>query len=119
MHELGTHRVDAHVDLGNPQDEEESVMRFDRLLGPFAMSCAAVVAACGAVSESPPDIGSASQRVSVPKSYPRKIYVHVMPWFVVGGQHWTMKSRNSATGIASWYSPMIGEFNSGDSSVVE
>src|SRR5260370_7453891 len=97
----------------------KSVMRFDRVLGPLAMSCAAAVGGCGGVAESAPDIGSKSERVSVPKSYPRKIYVHVMPWFVVGGQHWTMKSRNSATGIASWYSPMIGEYNSGDGYVIE
>jgi hypothetical protein len=43
----------------------------------------------------------------------------MMPWFVVGGQHWSMKSRNAATGIASWYSPMIGEYSSDDGNVIE
>src|SRR5206468_8008563 len=82
------------------------------------VSCAVSIA-CG-TGFTPDDArGSIAQPISVPKSYPRKIYVHLMPWFQVGGQHWSMNSRNAATGVASWYSPMIGEYSSGDAVVIE
>jgi MYXO-CTERM domain-containing protein len=77
------------------------------------------VLACADGPTSDGRLVSAAQPISVQKSYPRKIYVHMMPWFQVGGQHWSMKSRNPATGIASWYAPMIGEYASRDGNVIE
>ena len=92
-----------------------------RLVSFVGVLSAAVVAACSAAqsSETEPSVETTSQAVSIQKSYTRKIYAHMMPWFVVGGQHWSMNSRNSATGIASWYSPMIGEYSSDDGNVIE
>ncbi|HET6281132.1 MAG TPA: hypothetical protein VFH73_09205 [Polyangia bacterium] len=66
-----------------------------------------------------PEAETVAAAIALPKSYPRKIFVHMMPWFQVGGQHWSMNSRNSATGIASWYAPMIGEYSSDDANVIE
>jgi MYXO-CTERM domain-containing protein len=57
--------------------------------------------------------------LSINKSFTRKIYVHLMPWFEVGGLHWSMNSRNGATGVAAWYAPLIGEYNSNDPVVIE
>src|SRR6266498_2540791 len=94
-------------------------MRFHRRLLPLRMLLAVVVTACGLGSAPEEELASAELPISVPKSYPRKIYAHMMPWFQVGGQHWSMNSRNSATGVASWYSPMIGEYSSGDANVIE
>jgi hypothetical protein len=76
------------------------------------------VATCG--GEPAPETELASRaRPLIQKSFPRKIFVHMMPWFRVGGQHWSMKARNSATGVASWYAPMIGEYSSDDGNVIE
>jgi MYXO-CTERM domain-containing protein len=94
-------------------------MTLSRLLSAFGVLSAAVVTACGAGSPPETEVGSVAQAVSIPKSYTRKIYVHMMPWFTVGGQHWSMNSRNSATTIASWYHPLIGEYSSNDGNVIE
>ncbi|HWZ91133.1 MAG TPA: hypothetical protein VNW92_19865, partial [Polyangiaceae bacterium] len=94
-------------------------MTLSRLLSAFGVLSAAVVTACGAGSPQETEVGSVAQAVSIPKSYTRKIYAHMMPWFQVGGQHWSMNSRNSATGVASWYHPMIGEYSSNDGNVIE
>src|SRR5436309_2034090 len=94
-------------------------MTFDRGLFTVGVLSCAIFTACGTGSSFAEDRGSSAQAISVQKSYPRKIYVHLMPWFQVGGQHWSMNSRNSATGVASWYSPMIGEYSSGDANVIE
>jgi hypothetical protein len=77
--------------------------------------------AAGAACEAPPDaaIEAVARPLSINKSYPRKIYVHMMPWFEVGGLHWSLNSRNPATGVASWYSPLIGEYASNDPVVIE
>jgi MYXO-CTERM domain-containing protein len=75
--------------------------------------------ACAGAPSVGEELGSVAHPVGIQKTYPRKIYVHMMPWFQVGGQHWSMKSRNAATGIASWYAPMIGEYSSNDGNVIE
>jgi hypothetical protein len=80
---------------------------------------AALLNACGAQAPTDGDVSTVEQAVSIPKSYTRKVYVHMMPWFQVGGTHWSMNSRNSATGVASWYKPMIGEYSSNDGNVIE
>jgi MYXO-CTERM domain-containing protein len=80
----------------------------------------ALAAACAACA--PPDdapIEEVARAVSIKKSFTRKIYVHMMPWFQVGGLHWSLNARNPATGVASYYAPMIGEYNSGDPIVIE
>src|SRR5882724_3801682 len=99
----------------------KTVMRFDRVLSTVGVLCIGVVAACGAGSapEAEVSVASVAQAVSIPKTYTRKIFAHMMPWFTVGGQHWSMNSRNSATGVASWYAPMIGEYSSDDGNVIE
>ena len=74
---------------------------------------------CGSGSTPQSELGTTSQPAVVQKAYPRKIYVHMMPWFLVGGPHWSMNARNPATGVASWYSPMIGEYSSNDAVVIE
>ncbi|HTA88104.1 MAG TPA: hypothetical protein VK745_00960 [Polyangiaceae bacterium] len=95
-------------------------MRFDRLLSALGLLSAAALTACGAGSAPDGDTKSVSQPVvAVTKSFTRKIYVHMMPWFEVGGQHWSMNARNPATGVASYYSPMIGEYSSNDGNVIE
>ena len=94
-------------------------MRFHRLVSTLGLLSTAALAACGASSAPDAEVGAVTQAVSVSKSFPRKIYVHMMPWFQVNGQHWTMNARNSATGVASWYAPMIGEYNSNDGNVIE
>ena len=83
----------------------------------YAFALALAGAACA-----PPDdatIEETARPLSIKKSFTRKIYVHMMPWFQVGGLHWSLNSRNPATGVASYYAPMIGEYNSGDSVVIE
>ncbi|HEY3665527.1 MAG TPA: hypothetical protein VGL19_05980, partial [Polyangiaceae bacterium] len=94
-------------------------MRPLRLVSASCVVSAALLNACGAQPPTDPEVSSVSQAVSISKSYTRKIYVHMMPWFQVGGQHWSMKSRNSATGVASWFKPMIGEYSSNDGNVIE
>jgi hypothetical protein len=64
-------------------------------------------------------IEEVARPLSIEKTYTRKIYAHFMPWFEVGGLHWSMNARNSATGVASWYTPMIGEYSSEDPVVIE
>ncbi len=83
----------------------------------FGSVAAAAVNGCDADRATESDYRSVAQPVSIQKTYTRKIFVHMMPWFQVGGQHWSMNSRNSATGIASWYSPMIGEYSSDNGDV--
>jgi hypothetical protein len=94
-------------------------MRRHRVLSTLGVLSVAVVTACGRGPTPDTEIGSVASPVSIQKTFQRKIFVHVMPWFQVGGQHWTMRSRNSATGIASWYAPMIGEYSSNDGNVIE
>ena len=88
----------------------------------FRVFCALVTLTAAACSEEggpPAELGSISQPITIKKTFTRKIFVHVMPWFQVGGQHWSMNQRNGATGIASYYAPMIGEYSSGDANVIE
>lgn len=74
------------------------------------------------------------QPVSVAKSNPTPVYMHVMPWFdtpeVLGtnnwGIHWTMANRDpnivDPTGkrqIASHYYPKIGPYQSSNAHVIE
>ena len=94
-------------------------MRFHRLLLASCVVSAAVLPGCGAQPASEADVQSSSLPITIKKSYPRKIYVHIMPWFQIGGQHWSMNARNAASGVASWYAPMIGEYNSNDGNVIE
>ena len=91
-------------------------MRAHRLLS--ASLLAVAISACGA---EPPDATTevVARPLSIKKTFTRKIYVHVMPWFEVGGLHWSMNARNSATGVASWYAPLIGEYSSSDPVVIE
>jgi hypothetical protein len=83
----------------------------------------ALLAACAlAAGCAPPGdtaIEETARPLAIKKSFPRKIYVHMMPWFEVGGLHWSLNSRNPATGVASWYTPMIGEYGSSDPVVIE
>ncbi len=98
----------------------KTVMSMHRLLSTVGVLSVAAVTACGAApSSDEAAVGSATGAVTIQKAYTRKIYVHMMPWFQVGGTHWSMNSRNSATGVASWYSPMIGEYSSNDGNVIE
>jgi hypothetical protein len=72
--------------------------------------------------------------VAVAKSFPKKVYVHVMPWFETPetssnnrwGIHWTMANRDprivDASGkrqIASYFYPLIGPYGSSDKDVIE
>jgi len=100
-------------------DSRKTIVKHHRLLSNLGALSAAVAIACGGGTASPTELGSVALPISVQKTFTRKIFVHMMPWFQVGGQHWSMKSRNGATGIASWYSPMIGEYSSGDANVIE
>src|SRR5258708_14265845 len=95
-----------------------AIVRFHRLLSALFVGSVAALDACGNTSPDA-EVGSVALPVAIQKSYPRKIYVHMMPWFQVGGQHWAMNARNSATGVASWYRPMIGEYSSDDRNVIE
>ena len=94
-------------------------MKFHRLVPASFIVAAAALNGCGAEPASDADVQSVSSAVTIQKSYPRKIYVHIMPWFQVGGQHWSMNSRNAGTGVAAWYKPMIGEYSSNDGNVIE
>ncbi|MEA2697240.1 MAG: hypothetical protein QOI66_1511, partial [Myxococcales bacterium] len=86
----------------------------------FVVSVGGAFNGCGSeTTTTESDYGRVASAVTIQKTYPRKIYVHMMPWFQVGGQHWSMNSRNSATGIASWYAPMIGEYSSDNGDVIE
>lgn len=72
--------------------------------------------------------------VAVAKTFPKKVYVHVMPWFETPatstnnrwGIHWTMANRDprivDADGkrqIASYFYPLIGPYGSSDKDVIE
>ena len=92
-----------------------SLPRFASLL---TLSLASL-SACSADPATEAAAFSVTLPVAVPKTYARKVYVHVMPWFQKGGQHWAMKARNPATGVASWYKPLIGEYSSNDPNVIE
>ena len=94
-------------------------MRFSRLLSASCFVSLAALTACGAQPSGESEVGSTSAAVSIQKSYPRKIYVHIMPWFNIGGQHWSMNARNADSGVAAWYAPLIGEYNSNDGNVIE
>src|SRR5260221_6056806 len=95
-------------------------MTLSRLLSAFGVLSAAVVTACGAGSPPETEVGSVAQAVAIPKNYTRPIYVHLMPWFTNGGQHWTMANkRNPQTGVASYFTPMIVEYSSNDGNVIE
>jgi hypothetical protein len=83
----------------------------------FATALAA--GACGTEPASQMSVEEVATALSIQKSFTRKIYVHLMPWFEVGGLHWSMNSRNGATGVAAWYAPLIGEYNSNDPVVIE
>jgi MYXO-CTERM domain-containing protein len=90
--------------------------RIPRLLA-ASLAAAALAAGCAP----PPDsaIEETARPLAIKKTFTRKIYVHMMPWFQVGGLHWSLNSRNAATGVASWYAPMIGEYSSNDPVVIE
>ena len=98
-------------------------MRFDRLLSAMVVLSAATYGACGGMptgaGEPESEVGTVSEAVTVKKTFTRKIYVHMMPWFQVGGGHWSMNKRNPGTGVASYYKPMIGEYASNDGNVIE
>jgi MYXO-CTERM domain-containing protein len=95
-------------------------MRFIRVLLPIGLfSTAASISCAPGFVPRQEELGTVHEAAVVQKSYSRKVYVHMMPWFQVGGQHWSMNSRNPATGVASWYSPMIGEYSSDDPDVIE
>jgi hypothetical protein len=96
-----------------------SIVRTHRLLS--ALFVVGVVAAHACGGELAPDstIEDVARPLSIKKTYTRRIFVHMMPWFQVGGLHWSMNARNAATGVASWYAPMIGEYSSNDPVVIE
>jgi hypothetical protein len=95
--------------------------------GRILSACLLVSLVAAAACEGPPpdedvqqtDVQQVARPLSIKKTYTRKIYVHMMPWFQVGGLHWSLNARNSATGVASWYSPLIGEYSSNDGNVIE
>ncbi|WNG26576.1 endo-alpha-mannosidase [Cystobacter fuscus] len=104
---------------------------------------ALVLAGCGSTpsetgSEARPGAEQPSAAVSAPlavsKTFTKKVYVHLMPWFESNttsgngswGAHWTMANKNpnvvDGTGkrqIASHYYPLIGPYGSGDKDVIE
>ena len=94
-------------------------MRAHRLLPALFVVSAVVATSSGCAPGPDPTIETVARAVSIQKTFTRKIFVHMMPWFQVGGLHWSMNSRNAATGVASWYSPMIGEYSSNDGVVIE
>src|SRR5882724_11145622 len=100
-------------------DSRKTIVKHHRLLSKLGALSAAVAIACGGGTASPTELGSVALPVSIQKTFTRKIFVHMMPWFQVGGQHWSMNARNSATGVASWYAPLIGEYSSNDANVIE
>ena len=99
---------------------------------------ALVLAGCGAAStETEPaaePTASVTAPVAVSKTFTKKVYVHLMPWFESNttsgngswGIHWTMANKNpnvvDGSGkrqIASYYYPLIGPYGSGDKDVIE
>jgi Glycosyl hydrolase family 99 len=72
--------------------------------------------------------------VAVAKTFTKKVYVHMMPWFETPatstnnrwGIHWTMANRdprivdaNGKRQIASYFYPLIGPYGSSDKDVIE
>ena len=64
-------------------------MKFHRLVPASFVVAAVALNGCGSEPSSDADVQSVSAAVTIQKSYPRKLYVHMMPWFQVGGQHWS------------------------------
>jgi hypothetical protein len=99
------------------------------------MGCAAPSSEGDSAGAEPLDsAASALAPVGVSKTFGKKIYVHIMPWFESNatsgngawGLHWTMANQNpnatDASGrrqIASYYYPLIGPYGSGDKDVIE
>lgn len=71
---------------------------------------ALLASACAAVPASEPEALAKTQQ-AIPKTDPRKIYVHHMPWFEKPGFHWDQVGRH--------YNPQIGTYHSGDYAVIE
>lgn len=104
---------------------------------------ALMLTGCGLASPEPQSITRSRDKeptatltapVAVSKTFTKKIYAHLMPWFETRessgngtwGAHWTMNTRNpdvvDSTGkrqIAAHYYPLIGPYASGDKDVVE
>ena len=106
--------------------------------GGAGVFAALMLVGCGQVASEPeveaPAAAVTAPLASVPKSFNKKIYVHLMPWFESNtssgngswGIHWTMANKNpnviDGSGkrqIASYYYPLIGPYASGDKDVVE
>jgi hypothetical protein len=79
----------------------------------LVVTCGALALLASACAMAPVEPGEsvASERQALQKSDPRKIYVHLMPWFETPGFHWDMVGRH--------YNPQIGPYHSGDSKVIE
>ena len=95
-----------------------AVVRSPRLLWTL-LAASVLAAACGGEASTGWAIDEVARPLSINKVFTRKIFVHVMPWFQVGGLHWSLNARNPATGVASYYAPMIGEYSSNDGVVIE
>ncbi|SEL95648.1 hypothetical protein SAMN05444354_11026 [Stigmatella aurantiaca] len=106
--------------------------------GGAGVFAALMLVGCGQTASEPeveaPAAAVTAPLASVPKSFNKKIYVHLMPWFESNtssgngswGIHWTMANKNpnviDGSGkrqIASYYYPLIGPYASGDKDVVE
>ncbi|WP_225412097.1 glycoside hydrolase family 71/99-like protein [Stigmatella hybrida] len=106
--------------------------------GGAGVFAALMLVGCGQAASEPeveaPAAAVTAPLASVPKSFNKKIYVHLMPWFESNtssgngswGIHWTMANKNpnviDGSGkrqIASYYYPLIGPYASGDKDVVE
>ena len=81
-----------------------------RSVGATLSALALLLAGCAALPSEEQETGG-SQRQALAKSDPRKIYVHLMPWFETPGYHWDMVGRH--------YNPQIGPYHSGDYNVIE
>lgn len=81
-----------------------------RILFAAAGALGLLAFACSASPDAQTEYVGAQQQL-LPKSDPRKIYVHHMPWFETPGFHWDMVGRH--------YSPQIGPYHSGDYKVIE
>ncbi|WP_434385578.1 glycoside hydrolase family 71/99-like protein [Melittangium boletus] len=101
---------------------------------------ALVLAGCGSAVpeaervEPAEPTASVASPVAVSKSFTKKVYVHLMPWFESNttsgngawGSHWTMNTKNpnvvDGSGkrqIAAHFYPLIGPYGSGDKDVIE
>ncbi len=76
------------------------------MLGAVALLLGGCALAPGEAAES-----GGSQQQALQKSDPRKLYVHLMPWFETPGYHWDNVGRH--------YNPQIGAYHSGDYNVIE